>query len=481
MIGVLVVVGLVYSLYSITSSKDRKSFLYSLGLPIFSRLPRTIKAIQVTPMERAKIRKIGLDESNRLRLEYYGAQKTGLMILIVYIGLIFLTGSKSLDSDYFITRNIINRPDFGESAISKTVSVVTSQKTQDGDPLEALVPLDIEPALPDPESRMSYLLEAASQMQALMVYEGETYDKVTKGLQFPEEPFNLPITASYEVLSHELIQQDGSLVYEKLEESKGQSARIQVTLSMGDSSLVENYDFMVYLPAFDAKALGRLAKDSIIEVENQIILPTHLGPNNLEVTWAIDEGGLSMLPILICIVGLLILVHRFYQEELNKKCTARETAILRDFPDVILNLTLLLQAGISFRSAFTRIAQTYGMNLDQLDQSRPFYAGLVLAIREMDNGVAISEALRNLAHNTNIREVRRMTHLIINAMSLGDDALCESLLNLSKEAWELKAYQIKKHGEEASTKMLLPLALSLVTIMIIVLAPAFISMNLGGM
>jgi tight adherence protein C len=53
-----------------------------------------------------------------------------------------------------------------------------------------------------------------------------------------------------------------------------------------------------------------------------------------------------------------------------------------------------------------------------------------------------------------------------------------ALKQLSGEAWTIRTTTARRLGEKASTKLLLPMGISLITVIIIVMVPTFMAMKL---
>ena len=62
----------------------------------------------------------------------------------------------------------------------------------------------------------------------------------------------------------------------------------------------------------------------------------------------------------------------------------------------------------------------------------------------------------------------------MNSKSKGGSDLCQHLEKEASKAYEQRIMDAKKKGEEASTKMLVPLMLMMVLVMAIVIMPAII-------
>ena len=112
-----------------------------------------------------------------------------------------------------------------------------------------------------------------------------------------------------------------------------------------------------------------------------------------------------------------------------------------DYPPLLLKFTLLIQAGMTARRAFQKMAADYMRTKPA--KGRFAYEAIVTACHEMDSGVSELEAYR-----------------------LEKEAL---------EAWDERKRKARVLGEAAATKLLVPMVMMLVVVMAIIMIPAFLS------
>ena len=71
-----------------------------------------------------------------------------------------------------------------------------------------------------------------------------------------------------------------------------------------------------------------------------------------------------------------------------------------------------------------------------------------------------------------------MYNKLINNLEKGNRDICNQLSFEAKQAYEQRILLAKKLGEEASTKMLIPMMLMMVLVMVIVMAPAVMGFSI---
>jgi tight adherence protein C len=155
---------------------------------------------------------------------------------------------------------------------------------------------------------------------------------------------------------------------------------------------------------------------------------------------------------------------------LGNKIKKRRLTVQLEFPNFINKLTLLLNAGLTMSKAWEKIAE-------DSDNAGDFYSEVHKTVCEIKSGVSESEAFGQFAKRLKTPEVSRFISLIIQNTKKGGKDLVLSLRLQSSECWEMRKNAIKKLGEEASTKLLLPMMIMFFAIIIIVVIPAVISMQ----
>ena len=99
-----------------------------------------------------------------------------------------------------------------------------------------------------------------------------------------------------------------------------------------------------------------------------------------------------------------------------------------------------------------------------------------LTVEEMNNGVAELDAYKNFADRCAIKEIRRFSSTMIQNMQKGNSEIAYFLKEMSDEMWEEKKHLVKRKGEAANSKLLIPTAMIFMGILVLVMAPTFLSM-----
>lgn len=172
---------------------------------------------------------------------------------------------------------------------------------------------------------------------------------------------------------------------------------------------------------------------------------------------------------LLAVSAVAIFLAVYIEFDKSSKIEKRREEILRDFPHVLSQMALLVNAGMPLRETL----ETASKNEDSV-----FQAQMRILTDDMRNGIPEYEALREFADRCGVDEVRKMSSLIIQNVRKGSSELAAALLELSNEVWRNRTSQVREQGEKASAKLLIPILIIFAGILVMVAAPLFRNMNL---
>ena len=206
--------------------------------------------------------------------------------------------------------------------------------------------------------------------------------------------------------------------------------------------------------------------------ETAYYLPETL--NGETVTWSKvpDLTGLELMA-LAAAAGAVCWTAKGREQE--KERQKREEQMLRDYPEIVSKMVLLLGAGLGMRKVLERIAVDYRKNLALGGQKRFAYEEIVFTCQEMENGVSEQEAYQRMGMRMGTGAYRSLAVLLTQNLKKGSKGLLELLKQESQEAFEERRRQAKTTGEKASTKLLLPMGMMLAVVLVILTVPAFLS------
>ena len=174
--------------------------------------------------------------------------------------------------------------------------------------------------------------------------------------------------------------------------------------------------------------------------------------------------------VLALIIGFVFagLSYYYFGTITKKRIMDRSDELLHDFSEVVSKLALLTNAGMILREAWEEVAYA-GSTL--------IYQEMQTAVNEMNNGVPEIDAIFNFGSRCVIPEIKKFTSTIIQGITKGNRELSEMLHQQSKEVWQLKKQLVRREGEKAASKLLIPISIMFLGILLMILVPVFT--NLG--
>ncbi len=161
-------------------------------------------------------------------------------------------------------------------------------------------------------------------------------------------------------------------------------------------------------------------------------------------------------------------VYYYYGVSMDEKLKKREEQILSDFSEVVSKLALLVNSGMILGEAWEKVA---------FSGESTIYQEMRRSVEEMRNGTSAVNALYDFGQRCMLPEIKKFSTTLIQGITQGNKELAEMLTQQSKEVWDIKRQMVRRQGELANNKLLLPMCVTFVGILIMVMVPIF--SNLG--
>ena len=214
-------------------------------------------------------------------------------------------------------------------------------------------------------------------------------------------------------------------------------------------------------------------QDESSREEKRLELPVQV--DGVTIQWKERTKSNSWKIILLSVVAA-VLVFAGKEKDLHNQEEKRKKQMMMDYPELVGKITLLLGAGMNIRTAFGKVAVDYREKKEkQMSVKRHAYEELLLAYYEIQGGIPEQRAYQNFGKRCRVQRYMKFSSLLVQNMKKGNAGL-EKILEMEvQESLEERKAQAKKLGEEAGTRLLIPMFLMLVVVLIIVMAPALIA------
>ena len=160
-------------------------------------------------------------------------------------------------------------------------------------------------------------------------------------------------------------------------------------------------------------------------------------------------------------------------EQVQKK--RREESLTAAYPDLVSGFLVLTGAGYSIRQAWKKTVQDRKQS-----ETLPFsavYQEMQVTLNQMETGTPEAFAYVWFGKRCGLRCYTRFSGILESSLRTGGSSLRSLLEPEMEEAFKIQADLARRKGEEASTKLLLPMFGMLGIVMVMVTAPAFFSLG----
>lgn len=201
-------------------------------------------------------------------------------------------------------------------------------------------------------------------------------------------------------------------------------------------------------------------------------LPSEVNGQHIRWSYPVDHSGMMILSLTL-LAGFLLMIAKERRKE--QEAAARKEQMLRDYPNLVTKLCLLVQAGMTMRRAFGKTALDYRRSKRKQDPPRFAYEEMLVAYYEMESGVLETQAYENFGRRCGQVPYRTLATLLSQNIRKGSQGLVDILERESFTAFEDRKRQARIQGEAAATKLLIPMVLMLLVVLVILMVPAFLS------
>lgn len=218
-----------------------------------------------------------------------------------------------------------------------------------------------------------------------------------------------------------------------------------------------------------------LAQDEAQQTQEYLTLPAEYKDRRLYYRTG-EKGDYAVLPLLGVLLALLLVAReQAGSREQEKK---REQELLLDYAELVSKLMVFIGAGMTVRNAWERIVKDYEAGRGQgRHKERAAYEEMRRTYYQLVNGTPEGTAYREFGQRCRLQPYLKLSSLLEQNRKSGTKNLRMILQTEMADAFELRKNLARRMGEEAGTKLLLPLFLMLGIVMVMIMVPAMMTMG----
>lgn len=206
-----------------------------------------------------------------------------------------------------------------------------------------------------------------------------------------------------------------------------------------------------------------------IPLEMMLGLKVVMGGTFLLSSYMLTGGWELGLRILVLAVASAVGLY-LPEIYIGRKSTERQAQIQSDLPDVLDQLTVIVEAGLGFDSALARLVET---------GEGPLVEEFARVLRGIRLGQTRAEALEGLADRTEVAELRQFVAAIKQTEQIGVP-IARILRTQSHHMRELKRLAAEERAMKLPVKLVLPMVLCMLPALFVVLIGPVIIRVMNG-
>lgn len=351
-------------------------------------------------------------------------------------------------------------------------NVLAQVRVELGDEWKVL-PVEVG-ALEYEEKRIEELhAQAIQYLKTVLPGENKSLEQVTTDLFFPELFPETGGDIRWISDAPWLITTEGEVLNAELQDAE--TTQITAEISYGSevrcfSTVVTVYPAVYTGEEAVLKAVREelSAKETAGRTKERFYVPESVQGYRTEQVTEENYSAAGFFVLLAITVPLLLYSGYFGGIDTRRK--ERKELVESGYSEFITKLSLLMAAGISVRQAFGRLAEEYEKNYGA---KHVLARELKVTRQELDNGNSEAVVYEALGRRLGTLAYRRMASLLTQNASKGVQGMRMLLLQEARDVMAQDRAGIRQKGEQAGTRLLLPMMGLLVLVFAILLVPAF--------
>lgn len=413
--------------------------------------------------------------------------------MVIFISMLFnilslLGQAGGKGASPIIDDRYLMRPGFGQGS-SQVVLDVNLQKTEDAATKDGSATLRLEDVtipvderIYSPEEMEIVFEKVIPYLTKVVLSDNRVSSEIYGDLYFPSKIPDTNIKVRWDPEDTNVINRDGTVLNEDIV-NEGVITKVTAILSCFQYQKVHTMTFKV-LPrnySVEEKLSRELSKavskaSDLSKDKERLELPLSL--ENYSLSWKVREDNPG---VTIFIVGILaaLLVWFMGDKDLEKQMKKRKEQMLVDYPEIINKFTLLVNAGMTIKQAWYKIAEDYSSKQEQRQGKKHYaYEEMLRTVHELRLGLTESIAYEQYGRRIGLYPYIKFGSLLSQNLKKGNKGFTEILMKEARDAFEERKEVAKRLGEEAGTKLLMPMMIMLILVFLVILIPAFWSFQI---
>jgi hypothetical protein len=388
------------------------------------------------------------------------------------------------ESEIRIEDGILQRPAYDQQPAELEINVY-----EEGKEVPITTKIKLSPERYSAEEISSVFEELYDKVLVDMKGSNDSLDEISQNLNLVTQVPGYSGTMEWYSEDYDLIDYNGTVYNENFKEKESRKTELTLELEYADyrCEYVIGVTVVPRVISSEAAAARRIqlalqqAAQNSTE-EKEIELPEQIDGNHVKYAYQNETTS----PFVAIGFGILAMAAVVVGSEKEKQNTRKKRLgqLQNSYPEVISKLTLLVGAGMTVRRAWGKIVLDYQNQKERAHTDKTkwskilAYEEMTETYNQMNAGIPEVAAYELFGRKCNTKEYLKLSALLEQNIKKGTKDLITLLEQETSYAFEERKNIAKRHGEEAGTRLLLPMVIMLVIVMIIVMVPAAMSFQI---
>lgn len=432
-----------------------------------------MRTFNLSPELKAKIQSLNPDKSKEFAIKKfaYNRFRTSVIVLVSLLVLSAIIFIEQLVKEK--NENLIRRGDYGE------VSQIVTRKFQLGDSEEKNLDIEVFAREYSKEQADEIFNQIKLKLPKIILGDNKSLNEVRSPLNLIKDFDNKGISIYWSSEDDGLIGNDGQVFNMDIGD-EGRKIQLEYRIQCGEF-IDRNYiEVTVFPPIFtkEEAILQSLYQSVNNEEANSRTQEFYSLPdkiNGVEIKWSSKNKNI-VLPLIVFAVILSVLVYYLQGKRLDEQLKLRKRQLLSDYYEIANKMILYIEAGVSSKLAFNKLAKDYlEYKKENKTVFRYAYEEILIMCREIQSGVSELTAYENCGKRCGLMQYKKLFGYLAQSIKKGSSFVIDKLKSEMQDAFEERKANAVRLGEEASTKLMLPMLMMLSIVIAILIIPAFIA------
>ncbi len=400
--------------------------------------------------------------------------KKRILLILSMTGILTL-GVLLLENVFVEFQPIVIRNTYGEGKRTEEYEL-TIENEVEKEPIE----LEIKEREYTREETKKLFQEVAERLDEVILGENESLNRVEQKLHLVTELEGYPVWIQWELSSYDLMDLEGNIRTENIPQ-EGVLLELRGTIFYGEEKSIYVRNVRVYPVTREGKnkllyevRQALLEREESTRQEGSFSLPKEVGGKALQ--WSQKKEQHWYYILIMGVVFSVFLVYR-EREKGRQKGKEKREQLMREYPGMISKFTMLLGTGTTVKNAWEKIVHNYEEQKASTG-TRLVYEEMKTTLHEMQGGVSEAESYERFGKRCNLTTYMKFGALLSQNLRKGSKGISDILRMEAIQSFENRKSRAKRKGEEAGTKLLMPMIGMLAIVLIMVMVPAFLTMQL---